>query len=793
MSRSSRLRLDGPRRQRLRRLALRAAGLLAVLVLVCAAALGTALWKTLPPERQILRIPGLDHPVSITLDENAIPRIHAASNNDAAAALGFLHARDRMFQMELMRRLGSGRLSELAGRAGLPTDRMMRVLGLRVRAEAAYPVLPAADRALLDAYARGVNAEIAARGRFIAPEFLLLGRPEPWTPVDSLLWGRLMALSLGGNWRTELARLAASGKVPLARQLALEPGPTPSLPPQASLSPDHDLARFAALLDRSLPRFPAPYTLPAEASDEWAVDGARSPTGAPLLAGDPHLALGFPAIWYLARMDRPGSSLTGATAPGVPFLVIGQNGHIAWSFTSNEADTQDVFIEQPGPSNTYLSPDGPRAFSARVETIHVRGGTDQRLTVRETRHGPLISDILPSAHGRLLAVSMEMLAPLTPEHGDAATGLIALNNATTVEQAGQAAALSTAPVQNLLVADRKTIALFTTGVVPIRRQGDGSFPQNGADGRHDWIATASGSSLPRIVAPASGHLLNGNERTAPSSFPVFMGRDWPDDWRARRIRSLLSSQASHNVNGFGRMQNNTASAFAAALLPGLQSRAGAAALDGFALRAVALLKGWDGSMSAAAPQPLIFNAWLQRFASDMLERNAVDAAIVGPWPDFVAFLLSPQGAVGCGGDCTPALLHALDESTARIAAAQGNDPAAWRWSRVHRAIFENPFLRGIPLVSHLARRSIIVSGDDTTLLRAGSGALGDFSATHGAAYRGVYNLADPECSRFIVTPGQSGNWLSSSAWNLMQDWASGASITIPREPRSVAASASLIP
>lgn len=772
----------------------RLAASLALIALACIILVGLAGWRTLPPSRQTLHIPGLGHPVGITLDPAGVPRIEAASNEDAAAALGFLHARDRMFQMELMRRVGSGRVSELAGMTALPIDRMMRVLGLRRRAEAAYPILPAADRRLLDAYARGVNAEIAARGRFISPEFLLLASPQPWTPVDSLLWGRLMALSLGANWRTELARLAMSSKLPLARQLTLQPTGTDALSPQAGLvPPDTRLAHFAAALDHSLPRFPAPFTLPEEASDEWAVDGAHSRTGAPLLAGDPHLALGFPAVWYLARITRPGSVLTGATAPGAPFLVIGQNGHIAWTFTSSEADTQDLFIEQPGPAGTYLTPSGPRPFATRTETIHVRGAPDEVLTVRETRHGPVISDILPGQASILLALSMEALAPTTPAHDDAAAALIALDDATSIEQAAAAAAVSTAPVQNLLVADRTRIALFTTGVVPVRRQGDGSYPQDGADGLHDWIATASGDSLPHLTAPPGGHLLNGNERTAPADFPVYMGRDWPEDWRARRIRSLLADHPLHDVAEFSRIQADTRSTFAAAMLPQLQARIAPAGLDEFAAHAFALLHGWDGSMSAAAPQPLIFNAWMQRFAADMLQRNGINEAITGSWPDFVAFLLTSQGSGWCGGDCTPALLHALESSTAQLAISQGNDPAAWRWSRPHHAVFDNAFLRAIPLVAALARRSVPVSGDETTLLRAGNGILGRFEATHGGAYRGVYDLANPESSRFMVTPGQSGNWLSGNAWNLMQDWASGATVTIARKPMSVSATASLLP
>ncbi len=763
--------------------------LLAVAVL----GIGGALWATLPPRHQILRLPGLHHPVSVVIDDAGVPRIQAADLLDAAVATGYLHARDRMFQMELTRRVGSGRVSEIAGPGGLPIDRTMRTLGLRRLAEVSYPRLPAGTRAMFDAYALGVNAAIAARRRFIAPEFLVLGRPEPWTPVDSLLWGRLMGLSLAGNWRVELDRLALAGRIPLGRLLGLWPAQADTPAPQAAHSGPvlsrPMLSQMAAQVNRAVPRFPDRFTLPEEASDEWAVDGAHSDTGAPILAGDPHLALGFPAIWYLLRIDVPGYGLVGASAPGIPFLVIGQNGHIAWTFTSSSADTQDLFVETPLAGGTYATPDGPRPFSARREVIHVRGGADVVLAVRATRHGPVISDILPHADtsGRVLAASMENLAP-----DDAAPGLAALDVAGDVDGAGRAAALITSPVQNLLVADRSRIALFTTGRVPVRRGGDGSFPADGASGTADWVGEASGGALPTIVAPASGHLLNGNERTAPPDFPVFMGRDWPGSWRADRIRALLDAAPRHDVAGFTRMQVDTTSAFAQAVLPLLLARPLRPAPGSLSARALALLGGWDGAMEADRPQPLVFNAWVQRFMVDALGRGGISGG-AGPWEDVVALLLSPAGSAWCGGDCTPTLQRALDEASREVAAGQGPDPLAWRWGVAHHAVFENAFLQAIPLLGRLGRREVAVPGDDSTLFRGGSGLLGDFQSRHGGAYRGVYDLSDPERSRFVVAPGQSGNWLSPLAWNLVQDWADGSTMTIGRTPRRVAATLSLLP
>ncbi len=614
---------------------------LGFIVLLVAAVVTGVLWLTLPPRSQQARIPGLSGPVDVGFDTDGVPRIRAASATDAAAAIGFVHARDRLFQMELMRRAASGRLSEIAGPATLALDRSMRTLGLRRRAVADYPALPAETRAMLEAYAHGVNAWIAERGRFSAPEFLFLGRPEPWEPVDSLLWGETMGLWLSLNWRTELSRQSLAGHAPQQTIDELWPPVGGAGRPEAALAPA--LSHIAGELAAVLPRFPDPHTLPGSASNEWAVDGHHTATGAPLLAGDPHLAFGFPGIWYLARIETPDGVLAGATAPGVPFLVLGHNGHIAWSFTTTGADVQDVFIETPVGAGEYQTPDGPRPFSVREERIKVRGEPDQLLTVRETRHGPVVSDLRGSG-GPILAVAMANLAP----GNTAAAGLLALNQARDVDAAGKAAAMITAPVQNLVVADRERIALYVTGRVPIRRAGDGSAPVPG-DGSHDWVGWASGEQLPHVVAPASGRLVNANDRIAPPDFPVFLGRDWFGDWRAARIRELLGRSDRHTAADFARMQVDVHSPFAHELLPTLLA---VPVTGDTARRAQALLRDWDGSMTTDAPQPLIFNAWTHHFYGRVLQQAGISVNDGGPLSEFVGYVLSPSGVHWCGGDCT---------------------------------------------------------------------------------------------------------------------------------------------
>ncbi len=778
---------------------------IALLLVVLAGGVALVCWFTLPPSFSTLNIAGLSAPVDITLDSHGIPRIKAASEADAAMALGYLHARDRMFQMELMRRSASGRLAELAGPRALKLDRMSRTLGEELHAEKSYQNLPNDTRALLVAYAAGVNAWIAQRGRFAAPEFLLLGTPEPWRPVDCLLWSETVALWLSGNFDTELADLSLSKSLTPEKIRQLWP-PQPGTPaPDSTRLP----ARQGFLGDflKNLPRFPDPFTLPGEASNEWAVDGTTTLSGAPLLAGDPHLALQFPAIWYLARIETPTNSLVGATAPGVPFLIIGRNAHIAWTFTTAGTDTQDLFIETPLPGGMYATPTGPQPFQTRVEHIHVRGAPDELLTVRNTRHGPVISDLLDQKGGPVLALEAAQY-----ELDSGAPGILALDRANTVEEAGQAAAKILSPVQNLAVADISGIALFTTGEVPLRGScfssqapppqlapppgltlppqpppppacsGGSTFPVPGADGLHDWHGFASGTALPVFEKPVSGILVNANERTAPPDFPTFLGADWHAPWRARRIHQLLGEKKGHTVADFAAMQADDVSVFARDMLPAF------AALPrqvGAAWQAQSLLAKWDGTMSEALPQPVIFNATIQLFVKQVLAANHVPERDAGPWAGFAAWLLTPEGGSWCGGDCRPALSAALRLAMQDGAKKYGADLAKWRWGTVHRAIFSHPLLGDLPVIGRFASRQISVPGDDTTLFRGGNGVLGEFAARHGAAYRGVYDLKNLENSRFIVTPGQSGNFFSANAWDMMPLWAAGTPIAIPPTPDSI--------
>jgi penicillin amidase len=315
------------------------------------------------------------------------------------------------------------------------------------------------------------------------------------------------------------------------------------------------------------------------------------------------------------------------------------------------------------------------------------------------------------------------------------------------------------------------------------------MPVPGADGAHDWIGFASGAELPHYIAPASGQLVNGNERVAPPDFPVFMGRDWFGDWRARRIRAMLAASDRHTPAGFSRMQLDVQSAFARQILPALR---GIKPTEPRAARAAALLDDWDGSMSMDLPQPLIFNAWISRFRDLVLARNSVLPHAAGPLLEFVAFVLSPQGAHWCGDDCRPLVAESLARASADLAARFGPEPAGWRWGEVHQAVFAHPMFRDMPVLGPLTTARIESPGDDSTVDRA-SPRLDTFESVHGASFRGVYDLADLDRSLFVVAPGQSGNPFSRAARNFLTRWRDGDTITLGPQARAITATIRLTP
>ena len=734
------------------------------------------LLSSLPQLDGAVAVRGLKGEVRIERDADGVPLISAANDEDAAFGLGFVHAQDRLFQMELQRRYAAGRLAEVFGAEALPTDRQMRVLGLYRAAEAEIPLLSPAVRRGFEAYAAGVNAFLAGRRGALPPEFLLLRfTPEPWHVADSLVWGKLMDVQLAGNYRGELlrARLAA----------AVSPQDLAFLYPEYPKDAPTTLAELSAIyrrlpLDRLYAALPE-IVGPIYASNNWVVDGAHSESGKPLLANDPHLGFGAPGFWYLARLKTPAGETAGGTAAGIPLVVVGHNDRIAWGFTTTTSDIEDLFIEKldPADSGRYVTPDGSVGFAAREETIAVRDAAPVTMTVRGTRHGPVLSDVLAGGtveSGYVLALATTYLGA----DDGTAEALWGIDRAG--DWSGFRAALENfvAPQQNIVFADAGgTIGFIAPGRIPIRKNGDGWLPVPGWTGAYDWTGFIPFSELPQATDPASGHFVSANNKIVPDRYPYFLSRDWDLPNRAERIEELLAMTPRQSPDASAAIQADTRSLMARRLVP-LMTRIAPA--NDQAREAIDRLREWDFRMDAEKVEPLLFTAWLRAFAHDVLLGRIGDAA-ADYWdlkPQVMEAVLTGH-AEWCAGEkqpgenCDVRLAVALDSALAELRQAYGSDMTQWQWGRAHIAQFQNPVLSRIPVLRDWVRVSVPSPGGYDTINR-GPSAIRDearpYEQRFGAGLRMITDLAVPAGSRMITVPGQSGNPFSPHFADLLTRW-----------------------
>lgn len=753
---------------------------LAALLLLAAGALAWLLLASLPDTEGELAAPGLERPVRIARDDAAIPHVRAGSEADAYLAMGFLHGQDRLWQMEFHRRLAQGRLAEILGPSALPFDRFFRTLGLARRAEAAASALPPETARLLAAYAQGVNAAIARFGRTLPPEFLLLRhRPEPWRPADSVLFQKLMALDLSMNWREELLRARLLRRLGPERLQELWPGSAASDPVTLAALRGLPLDRLAEALP------PAPP--PGLGSNVWVVDGSRTASGRPLLANDPHLRLQMPGHWYLAHLEAPGLDVSGATLPSLPFVVLGRNPDIAWGFTNTGSDTQDLFVERVAPEDPgrYLAPGGSLPFATRVETIAVRGQAPEALTVRETRHGPVISDLVPAAaetagEGHVLALAWALLR----DTDTTMTAGFALGRARDWPGFVAAASLYQGAQQNMAYADRTgLIGMFSPGLVPIRKAGDGSLPAPGWAGDHDWEGTIPPERLPRELAPARGLLLNANNRLVGDSYPYPLTSDWEPPLRAERLEALLADAHGLDAGRMAAIQLDQASTLAAWFLPHLLAAEPETPEQREMLAAMA---AWGRRMAEGRPEPLLFAAWYDALAAAVYEDELgpLFPAFRGQRAEFMRHVL---GAAGHWCDdirtpavetCRDAATRALRVAVAGLAARYGRDWRRWRWGEAHPAVMAHMPFEQAPGLRALFSLAFPVGGDGSTVNVAHHGREArdgvPFAVVAAATYRAVYDLADGGGgSRWVAATGQSGHPLSPHYRDMAELWRQG--------------------
>lgn len=770
---------------------------LVVVIVVVAGAGYVWLATSLPKTDGVLQLQGLKAEVIVARDTLGIPRIVAQSSDDAYFALGFVHAQDRLWQMEVQRRVGAGRLAELFGADALPADRFMRTLGLYHLAEDSFPKLRPEVRRVLESYAAGVNAYITTHSGALPPEFVLLRhQPEPWKPADSLVWLRLMGLQLSYNWRDELRRANAAKILPPDQVKDLWPTYSPDLPVTLSQAGDGSASPRAA----SAARAESPSLALAEtferlyeaippvarsrlASNEWVVAGAHTASGKPILANDPHLDFQAPILWYLASVVAPDLEVTGATVPGLPLTVLGHNHRIAWGFTTTGTDTMDLFIEK-AEGDKYETPDGPKPFVERDEVIKVKDAPTVTLKVRETRHGPIVTDILGDKAGdQLLALSAAFLQP------DDVTfqGLYGVNRAGNWDEFLAAARDVGSPQQNAAYADVDGhIGLVAPARVPIRKSGDGTVPEPGWTGDYDWIGWIPFDELPKTFDPPSGLIVNANNKLVPDSYPHFLNVTWPEDgYRAQRIVDLLKGKSRLTPQDMTKIQMDEMDLAALDLKPLLLKTP---PVSPQATAAHNLLESWDGVAALDRPEALIFNAWIGHLQHDLLEAwlGPLAKEFEAPRPHFLKAVLQGR-TVWCAPkgkpappNCDAVVAQALEETVSDLSKAYGNNLSAWHWGVAHPSEFNAILFSHVPVLDRLTQITAPAGGDDFTLHRGEytTSDLVSFPNIQGGGLRAVYDLANLGASRFIIATGQSGNPLSEHWSDLFNPWRLGNTVTL---------------
>ncbi len=771
--------------------------------------------RSLPDYNETFRLRGLSGEVEIVRNTHNVPHIFGENDADVFFGLGFAHAQDRLWQMQMLRRTAQGRLSEMFGRRTLRIDELMRRLDIYGLARTSLAVQDAPTRAALAAYADGVNAWLQvtndrARGRG-APEFFVFSAEMPlWQPADSLAILKLMSVQLNGQISREVLRARASLLVDPERLRDLMPDAPGSgvaaLPDYASLFPTIRPSTQTAALDDPLNPVASPFL--AGASNSFAATPDRAASDGAILANDPHLELTAPALMYLARLELSSGGVIGASIPGVPAIMSGRSEALGWGITSAYLDDSDVFIEELNPDDPsqYRTPDGWAEFETRGSIIRIKDEDPVTLTLRWSQNGPVLSGALydlgtvtPPGHVATLGWTALEAEDTTM------TAALRLMRAQTLEEALDAGELYVAPAQNLMLATRDRIAMQMLGRMPRRNANHetlGRMPAPGWKPENRWLGTLPYSANPRFLDPDSGILGNTNNKIIERPFPLHVSHDWGDTQRIERFQHLMRQRNVHTRDSFIEAQLDAVSPAARLLLPLVAADlwfSGDAAPAGtrahLRQRALRLMADWNGEMNEHLPEPLIYAAWMRELQTRLIrdelgplaeqfthvdpvfiERVFRDTDGAGEWCNIV------QSSVR--ETCTDIAIAALDEALLRLSERYGEAVESWRWGDAHMATHRHAVLGDVPLVRHFVNIRQSTSGGDHTLMRARtSGRDPDpFANVHGAVYRGVYDFADPESSVFILSTGQSGHPLSRHYDDLGDLWRRGEYIPMTLDP-----------
>ena len=762
-----------------------------------------ALKRPLARTKGAIRLEGLDDEVEILRDRWGVPHIYATGEHDLLFAQGFVHAQDRLWQLDLWRRLVAGRLSEIMGELTVPVDRWVRTLTMRRVAEQEVALLSDEGRSLLEAYAAGVNARIA-QGRLPVEFTLLRYKPEPWTVADTLGWGKYISWVLSVNWESELLRAQLINL--LGPELALELEARQLVDEHTVVPAGADLAKVGpSALNRAEDARPflGPPARDGLGSNNWALTGTRTTTGAPLLANDMHLLMSLPGIWYenhLVCNESVGGgsrNLTGITFPGIPGIVAGHNGSVAWGWTAGFADNQDLFIERLrrsrdawGKTKVQYEFQG-EWLDAQVieEEIKVKGSDTVTEEVIVTRHGPIINCLAPDLAGEdPLALRWPSLDPNT-----IVEALMTITRARDCIEFREGLRTWSAPNLSVVYADTGgNIAYSYPGQIPIRAAGDGSVPVPGWTGEYEWTGYIPFEELPHQYNPPHGYVASANNRVMGDDYPYEVGHEFVTGDRYRRIIELLDAQEAIDVDYIKRMQFDLVSTSARAIAPYL----GQLPVEDPELAAVVeLMNGWDGTLTADSAAAAVYQVFVRRMhdllLQDRLDELAERCCGKGPtpllqkgslygekaWAWLQQSLAEPDSHwfdLGQGEKRDDVMRLALRETVDFLRSELGPEIDDWAWGKLHTLTYGHMLGSVKPLDKLFNRGPYPMGGDGSTVWATGISRF-DLSCeeTTGPPFRFVADLGDLRNSWGLLVPGQSGQPGSKHYDDQVQAWFEG--------------------
>jgi penicillin G amidase len=752
---------------------------LGIIILLVAAAAGGYGYihhiahRAVPDYNSRVELRGLKAPVTVYRDDFAIPHIYARHEADLYRAVGWCMAQDRLFQMDLIRRATTGRLSEVIGEKTVGVDHLMRALDMSAKSRRILSATPPARRALMAAFADGVNQYIDTHRSRLPVEFTILSyTPEPWQPVHSLNVAGFMAFDLSTGWKTEiffhkamekLGKTAAEEIMPdFGHSTAVAyPGLARRLPDTGK---DKSLLSHAALVgELGLTTF--------SGSNNWAVSGAKSENGHPILANDMHLGLNAPGIWYQMHHVLEGEfNITGVVVPGQPHITAGHNDHIAWGFTNVMADDMDFFLEKINPDNPdqYEVNGRWRNMTVRKETIGVKGGGVVEKTLRYTHRGPIVSS--------LKKLDKEAISMSWTGHADSneSRSLYLLTRAENWEDFKDAMKTFRSVSQNVAYADTAgNIGLYCCAGVPLRKKGAGISVMPGWTDEYDWQGLVPFEKLPHSYNPARGYVSSANNRTVGDGYPYYISNWFAPDHRFRRIEEMLGKKERFSPDDFMKMHGDWKSKMVEDMRPDIVRSLGTAAnLTPLEKKGLALLEQWDGVLTpesaAAAVFEMFYLKFLPNLFSDELGPELFEAFLSqGYVADLaVARLWKARTSAWYDNTATASITETFDtivrdsfaDAVKTLKSEWGDNPGDWQWGKLHRLTLKHPLgsVKLLDRIFGLNRGPYPAGGSSHTVSPYKYKYTKPFEVHHGASHRHIFRPDDWDASLTVIPTGTSG-------------------------------------